>query len=276
MEQAFWNFDRWRGGYATGSMDVALSSSNLTNGEVTIGYDDGSGYEDVDATVGTQDDIVRRKGINIFTSFYVTSDTEVEIDLHGGRGAAWTSLGNDPKNLGYLAARNSPGEGGYGRIRLTLKANREYTVAGMFGTINTPYLYDRDEIIAVVAQGGGQAPYGDGGGGGGLNLSGLDGTGNNTDYAKGMGTGFGGFTGDTITGTGSLGTAYFPYRTDWQDSYYNHMLEHFTKQGGFAYVPDRPNGGQVSRYSRSINNNGNVSTRQMWVRQENGAGSGLP
>ena len=285
IEQAFWHFDKWVGGYVTGNMDVALSSSNLSNSEVTLGYDDGTAYESANFELSRQG-----KGINIFSSFYVTSDTEVEIDLYGGKGVEWTSLGGgfapqqqaggpgvtrpypyDPYGFSAFASQHDPGYGGYGRIRFTMKANREYTVAGMFGSINTPYLYERDELIAVVGQGGGQGVYAAGGAGGGLNLNGEYGE----DGNPGSGAAAGGTPGSLlsgredfgIVGTGSLGSAYFPYRTDWQGSYYNNMLEHFTRQGGHAHMPDRQDGGTVSRYSRSINNNSNVGTRKMLVRQ---------
>ena len=279
IEQAFWTFDKWVGGYVTGAMDVALSSSNLVNGEVTLGYDDGTAY----VASG-----INRKGINIFTSFYVTSDTEVEIDLYGGKGVDWTSLGGvfapqqerggpgvtrpypyDPYGFTPFTDSTSPGPGGYGRIRFTMKANREYTIAGMFSTINTPYLYERNELIAVVGQGGGQGVYGTGGVGGGLNVSGgdeLDG------YASGRGASIGTL---GIRLQAELGSAYFPSRTDWQGSYTNNMLNHIQQNNDYAHVPDRRDGGRVKRYSRSINNNSNLSTRKMLVRQVQGAASGL-
>ena len=138
IEQAFWHFDKWVGGYVTGNMDVALSSSNLSNSEVTLGYDDGTAYESANTEAR------QGKGINIFTSFYVESDTEVEIDLYGGKGVEWTSLGGvfapqqqaggpgvtrpypyDPYGFSAFASQHDPGYGGYGRIRFTMKANKE-------------------------------------------------------------------------------------------------------------------------------------------------------
>ena len=285
MEQAFWHFDKWQGGYATGAMDVVSSNGNLANGEVTLNYDDGTAY----VASGTG-----RKGINIFTSFYVEADTEVEIDLYGGKGVEWTSLGGvfapqsepggpgvtrpypyDPFGFSAFLPSTNPGSGGYGRIRFTMKANREYTIAGMFGTINTPYLYERDELIAVVGQGGGQGVYGTGGAGGGLNISGgdeLDG------YAAGRGGSIGTL---GIRLQAELGSAYFPYRTAWNGNWDvggigpNNMLNHINQNEDYARVPDRRDGGRVKRYSRSINNNSNVGTRKMLVRQVNGAASGL-
>ena len=289
IEQAFWHFDKWVVGYPTGSMDVALSSSNLSNDEVTLGYDDGTAYET--ATLDRAG-----KGLNIFTSFYVTSDTEVEIDLYGGKGVYWTSLGGvfapqseaggpgvtrpypyDP--FGFSAFTSYPyqqdaGNGGYGRIRFKMKANREYTIAGMFGSINTPYLYERDELIAVVGQGGGQGVWGAGGDGGGLNISGGWGNqGANTGAGAGGAPGSIGALGIRLQA--ELGSAYFPYRTDWQGSYYNNMLNHINQNVDYARVPDRQDGGRVKRYSRSINNNSNVGTRKMLVRQVNASASGV-
>ena len=303
IEQAFWNFDQWRGGYATGSMDVVLANSDLSNGELTLTYDDGTAY----VASGTG-----KKGLNIFTSFYVTTDTEVEIDLYGGKGVEWTSLGGvfAPQNerggpgvtrpypydpFGFSVHTDSTlpsylgnpgGAGGYGRIRFKMKANREYTVAGMFGSINTPYLYERDELIAVVGQGGGQGVYGDGGAGGGLNRDGGWGReGANTGAGAG---GRGGVydNGNQVSdnpyanGPGmrlqaAVGSAYYPFRTDWQGSYTNNMLDHIAAHNDGAQDPATKQPGRVKRYSRSINNNSNIGTRKMLVRQVNGAASGL-
>ena len=296
IEQAFWQFSRWRGGDATGAMRVALSNVNLTNGEVALTYDDGTSYESVDASVGTQDDIVRGKGINVYTSFYVTSDTEVEIDLYGGKGVEWTSLTNtyapgspqglypyDPNGYTALAAQHSPGNGGYGRIRFTMKANREYTVAGMFSTINTPHLYERDEIIAVVGQGGGNNVYAAGGAGGGLNLVGEWGQGGTSDSHGGRGGVYdnGSQVSDNPYANGPgmrlqavLGSAYYPYRKFWDSGgEVNSMLDHIAAHNDGAQQPDTRDTGRVKRYSRSINNNSNIGTRKMWTRQANGGGT---
>ena len=261
MEEAFWHFDQWRGGYATGAMDVSLSNANLTNGEVTLGYDDGTAY----VAAGTG-----RKGINIFTSFYVASDTEVEIDLYGGTGVAWTPL---VQNSG-LNASSLPGGGGYGRIRFTMKARREYTIAGMFGTINTPYLYELDELIAVVGQGGGNNTYGAGGGGGGFGRNGQGG-GGGTGHGNGgppPSAGTGGANYSQIQQIGILGSAYY----DAANISSSDMISKIESNGDEYIRSNRREGGRVKRYSRSVNNSRNVSTRQMWVRQENGASSGLP
>ena len=302
IEQAFWNFDQWRGGYATGSMDVVLANSDLSNGELTLTYDDGTAYE----ASGTG-----KKGINIFTSFYVTSDTEVEIDLYGGKGVEWTSLGGvfAPQNeaggpgvtrpypydpYGFSAFTDSTlpsylgnpgGAGGYGRIRFKMKANREYTVAGMFGSINTPYLYERDELIAVVGQGGGQGVYGDGGAGGGLNRNGgwgEDAAGAGAHPGRGGVYDNGNQVSDNPYANGpgmrlqaAVGSAYYPFRTDWQGSYTNNMLDHIAAHNDGALDPAAKQPGRVKRYSRSINNNSNIGTRKMLVRQVNGASSGL-
>ena len=298
MEQAFWNFDKWRGGYANGVMRVASSSSNLANGEVTIGYDDGTAYESVDATDMYTDDLVRGKGINIFTSFYVTTDTEVEIDLYGGKGVEWTSLTNgantttglqpggpypyDPNGYTALAAQHSPGNGGYGRIRFTMKANREYTVAGMFSTINTPYLYELNEVIAVVGQGGGNNVYGGGANGGGLRKDGDSVTISGTQGSTG-GVLYHGTNENFINSSLSLikqarlGSAYYPYRRFWDSpGEMNSMLTYIAANGDSAALPIIGEGsGKVKKYSVSINNTSNISTRKMLVRDMHGNGSGV-
>ena len=289
IEQAFWHFDRWGAGSANGAMDIALSSSNLANGEVTFSYDDGTAY--VASGIG-------RKGINIFTSFYVETDTEVEVDLFGGKGVEWTSLTNtfapgsaqgiypfDPHGFTSLAAQHSPGAGGYGRIRFTMKANREYTVAGMFGTINTPYLYELDEVFAIVGQGGGNNVYGDGANGGGLRKDGDSVTISGT-RGSGGGTLYHGTNQNFINALGlrlqaGLGSAYYPVRIAWQGAWDvggigpNNMLDFIQRNNDFARLPDTADGGRVKRYSRSINNNSNIGTRKMLVRNQNGYQSGV-
>ena len=35
----------------------------------------------------------------------------------------------------------SSGEGGYSRIRFTMKQNEEYVIAGLINSINTPFVY---------------------------------------------------------------------------------------------------------------------------------------
>ena len=279
-------------------MDVVLANSDLSNGELTLTYDDGTAYE----ASGTG-----KKGINIFTSFYVTSDTEVEIDLYGGKGVEWTSLGGvfapqneaggpgvtrpypyDPYGLSVFVSQggvvyHNPGNGGYGRIRFKMKANRKYTVAGMFGSINTPHLYERDEIIAVVGQGGGQGVHGAGGAGGGLNRDGGWGRDGNQGHGGRGGVYDNGSqvsdnpyaNGPGMRLQGVVGSAYYPFRTDWQGSYTNNMLDHIDANNDGAQDPATRSPGRVKRYSRSINNNSNIGTRKMLVRQVNGAGSGL-
>ena len=73
----------------------------------------------------------------------------------------------------------------------------------------------------------------------------------------------------------AVGSAYYPFRTDWQGSYTNNMLDHIAAHNDGAQDPATKQPGRVKRYSRSINNNSNIGTRKMLVRQVNGAASGL-
>tara|TARA_B100000427_G_C15344033_1_gene522480 strand:- start:48 stop:833 length:786 start_codon:yes stop_codon:yes gene_type:complete len=154
-----------------------------------------------------------------------------------------------------------------------MKANREYTVAGMFGTINTPYLYEKDEIIACVGQGGGNNTSGSGGGGGGLNLAGQSGGGGTGNGGGGVAiVATGGSTNhNVIQEIGILGSAYYDAANISSSS----MISHIESNGDEYIRSTERWGGRVKQYSRSINNNRNVGTRQMLVRQVNGAASGL-
>lgn len=114
-------------------------------------------------------------------------DLNVEIDLYGGEGSTVNEFAHG-------------GEGGYSKIKLTMKKDEEYVVTGLFSAVNTPFLYRKGTLIACVGAGGAAAPSSgnDGGQGGGIGISGQAGRNN------GGGTG-----GRAITaGTGNL-TAQF-------------------------------------------------------------------
>ena len=73
----------------------------------------------------------------------------------------------------------SGGEGGYSKIRFTMKKDEEYVLTGLFDAVNAPFLYRKATLIAVVggggdAGGGGSAGLvgGDAGDGGGIGISG--------------------------------------------------------------------------------------------------------
>lgn len=87
-------------------------------------------------------------------------DIDVEIDMYGGSG--------------YSASSFSGGEGGYSRIRFTMKKEEEYVLRGIKSN-SALFLYRKGSLIAVVGQGGAGGIYGSGGKGGGVNLAGQNG-----------------------------------------------------------------------------------------------------
>ena len=111
---------------------------------------------------------------DIFTQFYSIfakdRDLDVEMDLYGGGSSDGTS-----------------GEGGYSRIRFTMKQNEEYVIAGLIDSINTPFVYRKGALMACVGEGGktqvvqnttfgGTELRGRGGAGGGIGIAGISGT----------------------------------------------------------------------------------------------------
>ena len=81
----------------------------------------------------------------------------------------------------------SSGEGGYSRIRFTMKQNEEYVIAGLIDSINTPFVYRKGALMACVGEGGktqsvqdtifgGTELRGSGGDGGGIGIAGVSGT----------------------------------------------------------------------------------------------------
>ena len=117
-------------------------------------------------------------------------DIDVEIDMYGG-------IGVDPGTAG------AAGEGGYSKIRFTMKKDEEYVLTGLFSAINAPFLYRKGTLIAVVGAGG-DCGSGGGGGfggfGGGINLGGQGATG------QGGGTGAGRLAAGTLPSAGLFGT----------------------------------------------------------------------
>jgi len=99
-------------------------------------------------------------------------DVEIEMDLYGAKGVdfdVWAV--NTNWNNGRPA-----GEGGYSRIRFTMKKNEEYVLKGIKSN-SALFLYRKASLIAVVGQGGDGGHYGPGGKGGGVNVAGSDGSG---------------------------------------------------------------------------------------------------
>lgn len=90
-------------------------------------------------------------------------DTDVEMEIYGGSG---NSVGS-----------YSGGKGGYSKVRMIMKKNEEYTIAGLDAVNNCPFVYRKGSLIAVVGKGGDAASGGSGGDGGGINISGTSGGG---------------------------------------------------------------------------------------------------
>jgi hypothetical protein len=153
----------------SGTSSAALTSWNLyTQGEYTLS---GSG------------------GVNpaLFSFYAAERDLDVFIDLYGGAGSAYGA------NIG--------GQGGVSTIRLTLKKDVEYVLAGLSAG-GAVFLYRQATLIAVVGAGGNGGLVGAGGAGGGVNVSGSVG------FGRGGGNGglvvaIGG-----LTTNGSFGSAY--------------------------------------------------------------------
>ena len=104
-----------------------------------------------------------------FYSFYAKEkDLDVEMDLYGGKGADYAPLPTDVNQ--YASA--SGGEGGFSRIRFTMKKDEEYVIAGLIDSINAPFVYRKGALLAVVGQGGDAGAASNGGAGGGVQVSG--------------------------------------------------------------------------------------------------------
>ena len=153
---------------------ATLSSINLSNGD----------YE-----FDTTQSEVSSGGITKYYSFYAPDkDIDVEMDLYGGKA--------DDKGS-YTG-----GEGGYSRIRFTMKKNEEYVIVGLSSDLNAPYLYRKGALMACVGQGGGAGLSGNGGTGGGVNNEGQDGGG------RDAGIGGVAIAAGTIGANGTFGSQY--------------------------------------------------------------------
>ena len=134
----------------------------------TISADGTANIQETDLSNGEQEFVAGASSRNTGDGGYLYSiyapdrDVDIEMDLYGGRGRS--ALGN---GIG--------GEGGYSRIRFTMKKNEEYVIAGLTNAINTPFIYRKSTLLAVVGQGGDGNYSGDGGRGGGIGVSGEQG-----------------------------------------------------------------------------------------------------
>ena len=156
--------------YDTTSSTAELSSHDLLNsGELTIL----SQYN--------------TSGTSLISLYAPELDINVEMDIYGGAGA----------NSGSYTG----GQGGYSRIRFTMKKNEEYTFAGLDIVNKCPFIYRKGSLIAVVGRGGDAAPGGNGGAGGGVNVVGASGAG------RGAGSGGSFVSAGTLSPNGIFGSA---------------------------------------------------------------------
>ena len=116
-----------------------LSTTDLSNGAHTFSID---------------------SDVQLYSFYAKDKDLDVEMDLFGG-GSSGIS-----------------GEGGFSRIRFTMQKEVEYVIAGLIGAVNTPFLYRKAQLIAVVGEGGKAGLVGTlGGNGGGIGVEGASGSG---------------------------------------------------------------------------------------------------
>ena len=128
---------------------ATLSEFDLANGDLTIDYASYSG--------------------NAVCLYAGDKDINIEMEMYGGKGSDNGS--------------NSGGEGGKSVIRFTMERNEEYILTGLFDAVNTPFLYRKASVIAIVGGGGSAGINGDGGDGGGISVSGEDGKGRGGGHA---------------------------------------------------------------------------------------------
>ena len=131
--------------YDYANATATLSENNLSDGGLSLSHDTHPG--------------------NAICLYASEKDIDVEVDMYGGKGSDNGSA--------------SGGEGGYSKIRFTMKKDEEYVLTGLFDAVNAPFLYRKATLIAVVggggdAGGGGSAGLvgGDAGDGGGIGISG--------------------------------------------------------------------------------------------------------
>ena len=156
--------------YDTTSSTAELSSHDLLNeGEFTIL----SQYN--------------TSGTSLISLYAPELDINIEMDIYGGAGA----------NSGSYTG----GQGGYSRIRFTMKKNEEYTFAGLDIVNKCPFIYRKGSLIAVVGRGGDAASGGNGGAGGGVNVVGASGAG------RGAGSGGSFVSAGSLSPSGIFGSA---------------------------------------------------------------------
>ena len=131
-----------------GLTTATLANFNLNNGEITLNA----------ATSSTSSD-------SFLHSLYAPDkDVNIEMDLYGGKGTD-------------ISSTDVGGDGGYSRIRFTMKQNEEYVIAGLTEAVKTPFVYHKASLIACVGGGGNAGTGGNGGSGGGIGVPGSTGLG---------------------------------------------------------------------------------------------------
>ena len=160
---------------------AVLSNINLLNGDLIF----------------EKSNVANEKEVQYY-SFYSNQDIEVDVKMYGGKG-------NDVG--GY-----SGGEGGFSYLRLNMKANTEYVIAGLNDFVNAPFLFKKSRLLACVGGGGDANTNGRGGRGGGVTINGED-----APFG-----GSGGIAPTTLSENGILGSAsirsIFPISGDTQAS----------------------------------------------------------
>jgi len=129
--------------YDYANATATLSENNLSDGSLSLSYDTHPG--------------------NAICLYAGERDIDVEVDMYGGKGSD-----NGSK---------SGGQGGYSKIRFTMKKDEEYVLTGLFSAINAPFLYRKATLIAVVGEGGDAGTIARGGFAGGINMQGESGSG---------------------------------------------------------------------------------------------------
>jgi len=120
-------------------------------------------------------------------------DLSIEFEMYGAKGS-------DLKV--YFG-----GEGGYSKIRFTMRKGEEYILKGI-KTKTALYLYRKSQLIACVAQGGSAGTNGNGGRGGGIGVSGENGFGKNSGNG-GIAIASGTMSGNGIFGSSSGATSIY-------------------------------------------------------------------
>ena len=135
---------------------ATLSEHDLSNGSLSISYDTHPG--------------------NAICLYAGEKDVEVEMDMYGGKGIGFDEPGGTGDDFSQYSGFEG-GEGGYSKIRFTMKKDDEYVLTGLFDGVNAPFLYRKGTLISIVGEGGWGGHYGRGGAGGGVKTDGEDGQG---------------------------------------------------------------------------------------------------